>query len=306
MKRSFEDLLGLDPDVVMQNSHIVQSTFSDVINKKFEKFNPVKAKGIATTIEKEFNIDMSEWLHEYELFRSQKVNVTPVIERAAMEAAKEKQIPLKKLMVYPIVAILAIVGAYFLYHNNPLSQIGSEQNLSNEHYKNELNKTEEANATAAVLTPPSDVNDSLPSANLPSVAMDKNISKAAEANKTAVKATEQNLTIKKEVAPQIKQPQIVVETTKKLWYSVRYLDNNKTEVMTIEPGKLEFDGTRTKIFEFGHSQVKILFGDMVIESKPGAKVRYLFKDKKLTQISEEEEYKLLGKQMPKKDKNATN
>jgi hypothetical protein len=308
MKRNFEDLLGLDPYVVMQTSHIAQSTVSDVINKKFEKFNPVKAKGVAGTIEKDFDIDMSGWLTEYEAFQLQKVSPTPVIERAAMEAVNEKKIPIKKLFNYLAVAVVAIVCGFLLYHNNPLSQIGSEQNLSNEKYKNELNRSEEANATAAILTPPSDINDTLPLASLPTVSMDKNATKPIEVNKTAVKPAEINTTIKKEPIPvPVKQSQILMETTKKLWFAVRYLDTNKTDIQTIEASKLEFDGIRPKIFEFGHSQVKLTFGDTVIESKSGAKIRYLFKDKKFTQISEEEAYKILGKTPPKpKDKNATN
>jgi hypothetical protein len=308
MKRNFEDLLGLDPYIVMQTSHIAQSTVSDVINKKFEKFNPVKAKGVANTIEKDFDIDMSGWLSEYEAFQSQKVSSTPVIERAAMEAVNEKKIPAKKLIGYAAVAVTTILCGYLLYHNNPLAQIGSEQNLSNDKYKNELNKTEEANATAAVLMPPSDVNDSFPTASLPTVSMDKNVTKPAEVNKSSVKPTEANTTIKKDALPvQAKQSQITLETTKKLWFAVRYLDTNKTEIQTVEASKLEFDGARPKIFEFGHSQVKIIFGDTIIEAKQGAKIRYLFKDKKFTQISEDEANKLIGKAPSKpKDKNATN
>ena len=309
MKKNFEELAVLDHDVIVQKSHIVHSTLDDVINKRFNKFNPVKAKGIANALERDFNIDMSGWLQEYDGFKNNKVEAVSTIERAAKEAIEESKVPKKKMMTIVGSVVGFVAFLYIMITYNPLASLIGEQNMTDAEYKSEINKTEEANATNIALEN-ADNNGSLPSVMMP---LDANATKAAEANKSVTTPppvapqpvanhAAVNQTVAKPLpAPVASQPtnKLVIECTKKLWYRVIYLDNNKTEEMTMEPGHTEIDGSRPKILILGHQQNKIVFGQTTIESKSGAKIRYLMKDKKLTQISEEEEYKLQGKTMPK-------
>jgi hypothetical protein len=303
MSRSFEELAGLDQDVIVQKSHIVHSTLDDVINKRFSKFNPVKAKGIAHTLEKDFNIDMSSWLKEYNDFRNHKEDSIATIDKAAFEAIEDSKIPMKKVLKSILIVAITIVAGYVVITNNPLNTLGTEQNMSDTQYKAELNKTEEANATNAALAVP-DENGTLPSVLMPQGA-DSNATKT-EQNSTQ-KAPEANKAILPTVQPSTKAPtvapvnangKLLLESTKKLWYKVINLDNNKTEEAIIEPGRLEIDGTKNKILIIGHQQVKISMGQSIIEPKAGAKIRYLVKDNKLTPISEDEVFKLQGKPTP--------
>lgn len=308
MKRSFDELAGLDQDVIMQKSHIVQSTLDDVINRRFEKFNPVKAKGIATTLEKDFNIDMSEWLSEYNAFKAEKIVAVPAIDKAALNAIQENKLPKKKITT--IAAFIAAFSAvvFLFVTSNPFSGLIKEQNMTDEQYKSELNRTEEQNVTNAILSQTDSNVSALPNVSMPSTQNDSNSTiydvnksvQTASVQTVAAKPAETNKTVQAIPAQAAAQSgKIYLETNKKLWYKIKYLDNNQTDESTIDPGKLEIDGSRSKIIILGHQQVKISFGQTIIESKAGPKVRYLLKDKKLAVISEEEEYRLLGKSMPK-------
>ncbi len=305
MKKSFEDLNTLNHDVIVQKSHIAHSSLDDVIQKRFEKFNPVKAKGIASTLENEFDIDMSSWLAEYNAFRSSQVETISTIDKMALEAIQEAKIPRKKMLTIGFASVVGIFLIYLIAKSNPFSGLIGEQNITEEQFRADINKTEEANATNAMLNQSVDANGSV----LPTVGIPTNELNATktDANKTvAPKAPDAQHPVvvlppvahPTAVQPQAQTAKLLLETPKKLWYKVIYLDNNKTEETTIEPGKLELDGTRTKILIIGHQQNKITFGQTVIEPKAGAKIRYLVKDKKLTPISEADVFKLQGKPMP--------
>jgi|GEM_PF-1175108 len=294
MRKRFDELISVDHDMIAQKSHIVQSTLDDVINKRFEKFNPVKAKGIAKTLENDFNIEMSDWLSEYEQFRNHKTESVSTVDRVAIETVQENKIPRKKIATIIGSIIVVLLFAYILITNNPLGSLIGEQNLTDAQYKADINKSEEANATNAALLQNSEQNETLPSAILP---IDKNTTKPEENSTKSITETNKTNTIPS-ISTNHQNSKLVLETPKKLWYKVIYLDNNKSEENTMEPGKLELDGTRTKIIILGHQQNKITFGTTVIESKAGAKIRYLMKDKKLTQISEPEVFKLQGKEVP--------
>ena len=298
MKKNFEELAVLDHDLIVQKSHIVHSTLDDVINKRFNKFNPVKAKGIANALERDFNVDMSGWLQEYDAFKNSKVETVSTIERAAIEAIEENKTPKKKVLTMAGSAVGFIVFMYVMITYNPLSSLIGEQNLTDTEYKSEINKTEEANATNLAL------NNMDNNGSLPSVAMPDSNSTVTDANKSAAPVAVAPTAAQAQLKPQpvvAVQPvnKLAIDSTKKLWYKIVYLDNNKTEETIMDPGHVEIDGTRPKILILGHQQNKITFGQTIIESKSGAKVRYLMKDKKITQISEDEEHKLEGKPLQK-------
>ena len=68
MKKGLEELKNIDPQVIAARVHIVQTTIEDMLNKRFEKINPVKAKGLVKILEQEL---MKEIKHIQQLFRKE-------------------------------------------------------------------------------------------------------------------------------------------------------------------------------------------------------------------------------------------
>jgi len=293
MKKGLEELKNLSYELVASKAHIVQTAFEDIVNKRFDKLNPVKAKGLIKILEREFDLDLSEWTKEFEAYHAVKEPEMPTIDKLHAEAMKNDKKPTSKIAL-SIFAIAAIAGiGYVLYLQQ--NGVSPEANTSTT-LQGEINET---NASMAF-----------------NIAFDENKS---EHNKTEQNATEQNKTVapieanttippkvptQTVAAPAVAQGAFFVEPTKKVWIGIRYMDTNKSRwVETVAEHKFDFNSSREQLVAFGHAQVKVVAGATTIDSKQGGKVRYHYKNGKLREVSEEEYNKLAG--VVKKETNTT-
>lgn len=289
MKKGLEELKNLDPEVVVSKAHIVQTTLEDIVNKRFDRLNPVKAKGLIKILEREFDLDLSEWTREFEAFHSIKEPEVPTIDKLNAEAAKNDKKPTSKIALVALAAAIAIGGGYMLYVQS--NSVSPETNGSTG-LQNEINET---NASISF-------NVAFDQNTTDQNTTDKNVT---DKNITAPSA-DKNITAAHPNAPLGAQGSFFVEPTKKVWLGIRYLDTATNRWFeTVAEHKFDFNGSREQLIAFGHSQIKVVAGGSTIESKAGGKVRYHYKNGKLREISEEEYNKLAGKTDAKKEANAT-
>ncbi len=282
MKKGLEELKSLDYELIASKAHIVQTTLDDIINKRFEKLNPVKAKGLIKILEREFNLDLSEWTREFEAYHSLKEPEVQTMDKLHAKSIQNDKKPTSKVAL-SILTIAALAGiGYIIYLQQ--NSVSPEANTTTT-LQNEINET---NASIAF-----------------NIAFDENKS---EQNKTAeVNITEVNKTAPTEVnttkiippaniAPSATQGSFFVEPVKKVWIGIRYMDTNKSRwIEAVTDKKFDFNASREQLVAFGHSQVKIVAGSTAIEPKSGAKERFHYKNGKLRAIDEEEYNKLSGK-----------
>lgn len=286
MKKGLEELKNLDYELVVSKAHIMQSTLDHIINKRFESLNPVKAKGFVKILEREFDLDLSDWMQEFDAYYSIKEPEISTIDKLNAEAIKDgKKSSSKLTLSIFVVAAMVAIGFFFYLQKKSLSEdVNSSASL-----QNEIN---ESNASMA-FNISFDVNNS-----------DMNNSKelnATEHNKT-VAMPEVNATKPGTIAATAGQSNFFVEPAKKVWIGIRYMDTNKSKWFeTVAEHKFDFNSSREQLVAFGHSQVKVVAGASTIESKQGGKIRYHYKNGKLREIGEEEYNKLSGKT----DANAT-
>ncbi len=281
MKKGLEELKNLDYELVASKAHIMQSTLESIVNKRFDKLNPVKAKGFIKILEREFDLDLSEWVREFDAYYSIKEPEVPTIDKLNAEAIKntDKKSPKIALAIFAAAALIG--GGYFIYLKQNSVSPEANQTAS---LQNEINET---NASMA-FNISFDSNKSDANATHEANATDQNKSVAAvEANASKLQAN---------AAPVAAQKTFFIEPVTKVWIGIRYMDVNKSRWFeTVADKKMELNASREQLIALGHRQVKIVAGATTIESKAGAKVRYHYKDGKLKEISEEEYNKLSGK-----------
>lgn len=281
MKKGLEELKNLDYELVASKAHIMQSTLENIVNKRFDKLNPVKAKGFIKILEREFDLDLSEWVREFDAYYSIKEPEIPTIDKLNAEAVKssDKRSPKVALMIFTVAALIG--GGYFIYMKQ--NSVSPEANRSAS-LQNEINET---NASMA-FNISFDSNKSDANATNDANGTEQNKSVAAvEANASKLPAN---------AAPVAAQKTFFIEPVTKVWIGIRYMDTNKSRWFeTVADKKFELNASREQLISLGHRQVKIVAGATTIDSKPGAKVRYHYKDGKLKEISEEEYNKLSGK-----------
>jgi len=294
MKKGLEELRNLDCELVASKAHIVQTTLDDIINKRFEKLNPVKAKGLIKILEREFELDLFEWTKEFEAYHAIKEPELPTMDKLHAESIQNDRKPTSKLALSLLAASLIVGIGYLIYLNQ--NSISPEAN-STTTLQNEINET---NASMAF-----------------NIAFDENKS---EQNRSAERnVTEQNKTVPAEsnatiaiqptkgaAAPGQAQGNFYMEPSNKVWIGIRYLDTNKSRWFeTIAEHRFDFNSSREQLIDIGHRQVKLVVGTATIESQRGSEVWYHYKNGKLTEISKEEYSRLAGISNIKKDNNTT-
>jgi cytoskeletal protein RodZ len=279
MKKGFEELKNLDYELVVSKAHIMQSTLEHIINKRFESLNPVKAKGFVKILEREFDLDLSDWMREFDAYYSIKEPEISTIDKLNAEALKDgKKSSSKLTLSIFVVAAIGAIGFFVYLQKNSLSEdVNGSASLQNE--INESNASMAFNISFDANS--SDINGS------------KELN-ATEHNKTVV-VPEVNTT-KPIAAATAVQGNFFVEPSKKVWIGIRYMDTNKSKWFeTVAEHRFDFNSSREQLVAFGHSQVKVVTGASATASKQGGKIRYHYKNGKLREIGEEEYNKLSGK-----------
>lgn len=277
MKKGLEELKNIDYEVIASKVHIVQTTLEDIINKRFDKLHPVKAKGFIKILERELELDLSDWMQEFEAYYSVKEPQVPTIDKLNAEVKETEKKGFSKLTITIFALVVIAVFGYLLTLK---STSGIENNGS--HLQTEINDT---NANVAF-------NISFDANNT-----DKNATKDAN-------GTDQNKTTSAAapVAAPVAAQSFYVEPTSRVWIGIRYMDTNTSRWFeTTTDKRFDFNTSRDQLVSFGHAQVKIVAGSTVIDSKPGGKIRFHYKNGKLQEISADEYDKLTAKTETKKE-----
>lgn len=282
MKKGLEELKSLDYEFVASKAHIVQTTLDDIINKRFEKLNPVKAKGLIKILEREFDLDLSEWIKEFEAYHSLKEPEIQTLDKLHAKSIQNDKKRMSKIALSLLtIAILAGTGYIIYLQQNSVSPKAN----TTETLQNEINETNASISFNIAF----DENRSEQNGSVESNATEVNKTATMESNTTQIAPSTAS-------APSATQGSFFVEPEKKVWIGIRYLDTNKSRWFeTVTDKRFDFNASREQLVTFGHSQVKIVAGSTTIESKAGAKERFHYKDGKLMAISEEEYNKLSGK-----------
>ena len=273
MKKGLEELKNIDPQVIAARVHIVQTTIEDMLNKRFEKINPVKAKGLVKILEQEFDLDLSDWLTEFEAFREQKEPVVATMDKLHMESAKEETKRVPKTAIAVLVAIALGATIFFSYSGG--------------------NKTVEPNTTATVENNAGILNTiTVPSEN----------NQTIEANKT--NENNASLDINATAKPQVSEQKpiqngartLYAEPSSKVWMGIKYLDTEKDRWFedTIK-GRYDFNASREQLITFGHAMVKLVADSNATTPVDGGKIRHHYKDGVIKKITVEEYDKLSEK-----------
>jgi len=246
---------------ISKKTKISSISLKYIKNKEFNKLPRVKFIGFIKIIENEFKVDLSDLIKEYE-------EATKNIEKNNNEKTSKKPQKNDGFLIILFAISLVIAGGYYLYKTvNLYKNTDQSKNISidknhsiiQEVEKNlsiiENNKTEENKAVVVK-------------------EIEKNISKNDTIKEKNI--TENNLTIKSNIATQIHSIKIIPK--EKVWFRVINLDNNKTaEYLTASPK--EFNGSNWYI-KFGHGFITIQYGDEIINLRMKKVVRVLFKNGK--------------------------
>jgi hypothetical protein len=252
-------------ETINKKTRISPISLRFIKNREFEKIPRVKFLGFVKIIEKEFKVDLSELIEEY----NQRTGHLQDKDVSADEKAELKE-PKKQntLILFVLAVVLFSLGAYLLYNKYNSKHIPNAV-TKNAYTPGEENISGESNQT--------------------SVEKDSNSSPKtfSQTFKTPLPATNS------QPAPTLKNPEKTVvhqskQTTgtneikiipnEKVWFRAVNLDSNKTvQYLTSTPKILNGSDWYIK---FGHGNITISYGNQTITPKTKKIVRLLFKNGK--------------------------
>ncbi|WP_457560794.1 helix-turn-helix domain-containing protein [Caminibacter sp.] len=235
-------------------------------NKEFDKIPRVKFIGFIKLIEREFKVDLSELINEYDEFNG--VKKIPQKEEKKEENKSLKNTKKEKhYLLYILIFIILIISGIIIYQKTKpktsetnITASASQNITTNTTSSNSYNKTKISN-----IFDNKENNSTIQNQTL------------INTNQTSNLKTEQK-NVKKTTIPK----SITIIPHKKVWYKAINLDTNKT-YSYLTSRVHTFPGANYYI-KFGHGNVTIEYGDINITPNTNKIVRILLRDGNYTYV----------------------
>ena len=312
---------------VSNKTFINLENLTALLDKDFAKLNKTKALGFIQILQREFDVNLNELKNEYLHFNNSEKRVEKEIATVLKPSEEYTEQEPKKLLPYLLLALAALVGAYFLFtgggksesvtsvdlnvvKNEMLVEKAKESLLTlDKAYEEETNNSGEVdlNKVVEAMFKHVDENDSMlvAESNATSVvAMDVNEtaleeSISLEENNTlaTIEEVEKVAALPTPIVPEVnvKKPKVknktraglFIEPIQKAWVGIIFLDNMRKKDYLIR-NTLRLDSKRDQLILIGHKNFKIFNKQLESEFNSKRKVRFLYQDGELRELSTDE------------------
>ena len=286
---------------ISKATHIQEELLEAILEKNYEKLLDCNTAGFIKILERDYGVDLSGWLEEFNKIKSEiKVTKTTIDRQLSMPNLNNHKKPNYKIWSLIILLLVALI-VYFKFYDlikKPVDEFLEEKKVDYTATPT-INKAEENLVSVGVEVPKFDENDTLvvpgklfvnldqneTNATFPN-ALDLSIKKQNEANLTENNATkfDENLTASDEV---------FLIPTSKIWVgSIDLTTGKKANFVTDK--KISFDFNKNWLIMTGHGYFDLDSGANKQQIREKSVMRILIKDKKISFISSDEFIRLNG------------
>lgn len=110
--QGIEYLKKIGVEKIKEDTHLDTNKITDILEKRFDKLDYVRAKGFIYILEKEYHLDLSDWLEEYHLAHPQMDNEEQEKREHYSNEVRQKKITFY-LCVLGVCIVLIVVGQMF-------------------------------------------------------------------------------------------------------------------------------------------------------------------------------------------------
>ena len=301
LEKELKKLEKIGVGEISKATHIQEELLSAILDKNFEKLLDCNTTGFIKILERDYGVDLSGWLEEFNKINSEVKTINTTINRqVAMPNLQNYKKPNYKIWAL-IILLLVVLIIYFKFYDlvkKPIEEFLDEKKVD---YTNApiINKAEETLVSVGVEVPKFDENDTLvvpeklfvnleeneTNSTSPNV-LDLSIKMQNEANSTDNNTTkfDENLTFAKEIS-------IIPRT--KIWIGMIDLQSGK-KWDSITSNKVELDLNKNWLIITGHGHFTIDKDGEKQMLRDDEKVRILIKDGNFSFIDNNEFIRLNG------------
>jgi hypothetical protein len=287
---SIEVLEEIGLQKVSQDTHIEQKYLKYMINKDFDKLNRINTLGFIKILSREYNVDLSEWVGEFEEYWAQN-RLNPEEDDKLFIVASSNEKSRKFFISFVLIIFLAIAGiSYTLFTKQNIinvqeSVVQYDKTPLVQETQEEMQKYEEENETKfeqepAVIDTNSTEQILFNDENASTMQDSKEITKIKDENTTTVETLTPNPTEKKSESF---TNQALIIPKMKLWVGVIYLDNFKRRSYLGE-GNFSINLSRDQIITTGHGEFALKDDIKDLNFTRQSPVRFEVKDGRIKEI----------------------
>ncbi len=275
---AIEELKKIGLQKISDETHIYIENLKSLLNKDFSVLHKTKTFGFIQILEKKYNVDLSDLKKEYQLYlkenkpKEEKITILP-----------PKQPNYKNIILYLLLtfAILVLISFYIIKNSTDQNSTTSDLNVvQNSAVLKETQKNLD-NLTKEISTTP--------------ISQEQNITVDLDTIKNSSVLFDTDNNIDQNISNQI-QPlhqTLVIKPATSLWVGIIYLDNYQRKSY-LTSKEIDLDPSRDQLILTGHSKFDILHNNELAFFSSEKKVRFLYQDGTLSEITQQEFKELNG------------
>ena len=291
---------------VSNETHIEQKYIKYMVDGDFEKLNRINALGFVKILSQAYKLDLSGWSEAFEEYWVE--NHKDDEDKGLFIVVDDKSGSKKLLVFILLIIVIATFGMLFSLFQDKIN-LGDYINKNKTSFEqpsivedtqktlDEMNNSMASQEVVSQSQAQEDTNqtqieissDVVPSNEVQVQPISSTMDKNATELKKEVVAGDNNLTqatkqiVTEQVSPQFENEAIITPNTK-LWIGLIYLDNKKRRSF-LGDGNFSIDTSRDQIITTGHGNLNLTQNGKTIEFHKQLPMRFLVKDKNITQIS---------------------
>lgn len=310
MDEAIEILKKIGVKEINKTTKISVNKIEDILEKRFSNIQRVRVVGFLKILEREYKVDLSEWLKEYdESFVVEEVDTSdgsssPIVEHPISNLyldtqkqkddlieERKKQVISKKRFYILIAVVIVVLGGYFIFKSFSHHSYVEVVNPSNQNIDTKEENTDESSVISAM----QNQDDTMEKDNLTSAPSSES---KDEQKKESIPQTKQNpseaitpqnqpiqdkevastslSTPAKEDNSNIQKGEILVIPKRSLWVEVIDLNTNDKKQTIIQDEYPIKTGSDKLLISFGHGELTVQNNDERVDYDKSYPLRFLY------------------------------
>jgi hypothetical protein len=281
MQEGFIFLKTLSIQEIHEKTHISFANIDAILNRSYGKLEKVNLTGFVSILQREYEIDLSDFMAEFEQYSQENVPQKP--QRVDTFRIQKTQKSSKKIWW---ILLLIIVASVAFFYTTKVDVVTPTNRLPQEVNDSQIQEAKEKMQESDILQPylqKHEVNSSMVSDSEMNASnnIEENLSDMREIDETNIS------NIIEQIAPKVQNETVLIIPKKKVWIGMIDLETmKKSNRVTARTIKIE--SSKNWLIVFGHGYVSMdRDGELLNFSKRG-KLYFIYKEGKLQEITKAE------------------
>jgi len=246
---------------IVRRTHIISTNVDKLLNRSFDKLSKVQFNGFLSILEREYEIDLSDYRAELQAFYAQH-EVVEKVEDVFEETASDQRKNRKVYIGFAVTLIIVVVGLIVVY-------MSSSEPKSLELNNTAIDKAKETMKYVAISSAPGTESYEVDTVQNHQLQQQQQSSKSSE------------------VVESVTHEDVILIPTVRIWLGIIDMQTRKRRIETTSE-RVRLDGSKEWLIVTGHGRLRVEQGDKEFRYKKRNQMLFMVKDGLFQKIDEAE------------------